>query len=146
MSFRQGGHRLSVRAKAARRVSKGALTGLIAWAKSPMRLCLRGNDSGRSFAHPTCAIHTMTTEETRGRVVSLQSRPKRHPARPDDRHAGAGRRDPVRLRFLSRSDPACQPRSTPGRGGLSRARELSAGPRTTVAERIDELKLHEITL
>ena len=35
-----------------------------------------------------------------------------------------------------------------GSGSIAypRARELPAGPRTTVAERIDELKLHEIAL
>ena len=49
-------------------------------------------------------------------------------------------------RFRARPDPAGEPRPAARRGRLSRARELPARAATTVAERIDELKLHEIAL
>ena len=49
-------------------------------------------------------------------------------------------------RLRARPDPAGEPRSAAGRGGLSRARELPARARPRWRERIDELKLHEIAL
>ena len=79
-------------------------------------------------------------------ALAVHSRRPGHPARPDDRRARARRRDHRFGPFRAGSDPAGEPRSAPGRHGLSGARELSARPRTPVAERIDELKLHEISL
>ena len=54
--------------------------------------------------------------------------------------------DSARASIRARSDPAGKPRSAARQRRLSRAREFSAGAQTTVAERIAELKLHEIVL
>ena len=72
---------------------------------------------------------------------------KGHPARPHDRGAGARRRRFVRA-YASRPTRSSRRASTCGsaRSPIACARASCPGRARTVAERIDELKLHEIDL
>ncbi len=74
-------------------------------------------------------------------------RSERHPAGPHDRGAGRGGRHPGGLRFRA-TTRSSRRASTCGSATVAYRVRASflPGPRTTVAERIDDLKLHEIAL
>jgi len=81
-----------------------------------------------------------------GRVVHAFTRCQRHSARPHDRGDGGFRPDPAGLSLV---ESQIQPASLDLRLGDIAYRVRASflpGPGATVAERIEELKLHEIDL